>query len=280
MGKIVVVTDSTADLPKELLVRNNIQMVPLQVRVGDCEYKDRIDIMPFEFLNKLEEMEEMPVTSQPPIGDFVQLYEELAQEYDHIISIHFSEKMSGTVKTARLAAKMIEDVDIRVVDSETVTAPLGMMVIEVAGAVKKGRDIEEIMDLIDELKKKIKIYFTMDNLTYLEKGGRIGKATAFLGNLFNVRPLLTIENGEITPYKRIRGERRLYRTIEELVERDLNGKQGYKVIILYGKYLDKANKLKEVITNKFDWEEVEMMRFGSVVGAHIGPTPFGVIFHK
>jgi DegV family protein with EDD domain len=280
MGKIAVVTDSTADLPSKFIEKYNINVIPLKVRLDGDEYEDGIDISREEFLDRLEESNEVPTTSQPPIGKFLDLYKSLAEEYDQILSLHFSEKMSGTIKTARLAASMLEDIDIRVIDSETVTAPLGVMVVEVAKAIKEGKQMDELIDLIAELKENIKIYFTIDDLTYLERGGRIGKATAFIGNLFNVKPMLTIDNGEITPYKRIRGDKRLYKEFKKLAKQELTNNKGHKLVVLYGKYLDNANQLKEMLTEEFDWEEVNMIQFGSVVGAHIGPTPFGMIIYK
>ncbi|PRX30365.1 DegV family protein with EDD domain [Orenia metallireducens] len=280
MGKIAVVTDSTADLPSRLIEEYNINVIPLKVRLDGKEYEDGIDISREEFLDKLEESNQVPTTSQPPIGKFLDLYKALAKEYDQILSLHFSEKLSGTIKTAHLAANMLEDIDIKVIDSETVTVPLGVMVVEIAKAVKAGKQMNELINLIAELKESIKIYFTIDDLTYLERGGRIGKATAFIGNLFNVKPMLTIEAGEITPYKKLRGEKRLYKEFMGLAEKELEGNTGHKLVIIYGKYLDKANQLKEILTQNFEWEEIDMLQFGSVVGAHVGPTPFGMIVYK
>jgi DegV family protein with EDD domain len=280
MGKIAVVTDSTADLPSRLIEEYNINVIPLKVRLDGKEYEDGIDISREEFLDKLEESNQVPTTSQPPIGKFLDLYKALAKEYDQILSLHFSEKLSGTIKTAYLAANMLEDINIKVIDSETVTVPLGVMVVEVAKAVKAGKQMDELINLIAELKESIKIYFTIDDLTYLERGGRIGKATAFIGNLFNVKPMLTIEAGEITPYKKLRGEKRLYKEFIGLAEKELEGNTGHKLVIIYGKYLDKANQLKEILTQNFEWEEIDMLQFGSVVGAHVGPTPFGMIVYK
>ncbi|WP_018249799.1 DegV family protein [Orenia marismortui] len=280
MGKIAVVTDSTADLSPELIARYNINVIPLKVRLGEHEYEDGIDIAREDFLTELEESDIMPSTSQPPIGSFLDLYKKLAEEHEQILSIHFSEKLSGTIKTARLAANMLEDIDIKVVDSKTVTGALGLIVIEAAKAISNGSSLDETINLISQLKENINTYFTIDDLSYLERGGRIGKATAFVGNLFNVKPILTIDNGEITPYKKIRGERKLYKTLTKLVRKELDDNKGHKLVILYGKYLDNANKLRDILTDEFEWEEVSMLQLGSIVSAHVGPTPYGMVIYK
>ncbi|GAB6098527.1 DegV family protein [Halanaerocella petrolearia] len=280
MAKIALVTDSTADLKREQLEEYDIIRIPLQVSIGGKDYKDWVDIGPDKFLEQLDIVDKMPTTSQPPIGEFVQLYERLADDYDAIISLHLSSELSGTVRTARLAADMIDDTKIKVVDSGTVTFSLGIMAIEVAKRIKAGANLQEIIKFIDQLQEKVQLYFTVEKLDYLEKGGRIGKAASFLGNLFRIRPLLTLEEGEVTPYKKIRGEKRLYNSFKQVIEQELSNKEGRKLVVLYGKYQDKADKLKQILIKEFSWQEVEMAQFGSVIGSHVGPTPFGVAFYK
>lgn len=280
MDKIAIVTDSTCDLKPEVLKELEIRMVPLKVTLNEENYYDKIDITSSQFMNLLEETEDLPTTSQPAVGDFVETYEDLASDYDVIFSIHISEEMSGTLKSANLAAQMVDDVEIRVVDSRLVTAPLGVMVSEVSKAANNGKSVAEITDLIKELRENINIYFTVDELDYLEKGGRIGKAAAFLGGLFNVKPILSIEDGIIVPHKKVRGEKRLFKTLKKLVANDLKNGQGQRLVILHGKYKEQANKLKDLMKEEFKWDKVEMIQLGPVVGAHVGPTPFGVITLK
>ncbi|MBM7556433.1 DegV family protein [Halanaerobacter jeridensis] len=274
--EVAIVTDSTADLPLNKLEEYNITRIPLKVSIGGEEYLDQIDLTKKEFLKKLESTEELPTTSQPALGQFIDAYERLAEDYDYILSIHISEKFSGTIKTAHTASNMIEGAKIEVVDSETVTAPLGVIVTEVAKAAHQGQSMEDLLNLIDQLKEQINLYFTVDELDYLEKGGRIGKAAAFLGNLFKIRPLLTVEDGEVSPYKKIRGKRRLYNEFLNLAS-ELRVDGTNNLIILHGLYPDKAYTLKEKLTTEYDWETIEVQEFGSVVGAHVGPTPFGMV---
>ncbi|MGM0370080.1 MAG: DegV family protein [Bacillota bacterium] len=274
--EVAIVTDSTADLEVDTLEKYDITMIPLQVTVNDTEYLDMVELKPEEFLAELEDAEQMPTTSQPPLGKFIEVYEELAAEYDYIISIHISGAMSGTVKTANTASNMVEGAKIEVIDSQTVTIPLGVIVTEVAKAAQRGQSMEDLLDLITRLKEQVTIYFTVDELDYLEKGGRIGKATAFLGNLLKIRPLLTIEDSEIAPYKKVRGQRRLYKHFLKLAGQTRTSGSN-NLIILYGQYEDKAQILREQLTERYDWDTVQKKRFGSVVGAHIGPTPYGMI---
>ena len=192
MGKIAIVTDSTADLTPDKLDKYDIHMVPLQVDIQGEEYWDWKEIGPDKFLTKLEACQEIPSTSQPPIGNFVNLYQELADDYSGIISLHFSSEMSGTLETAKLAADMVEETEIEVIDSRLVTGPLGLMVEEVAQAAQAGSTMEELKELINQLRNRIDIYFTMDDLNYLKRCERFGKAIAFLGNLFTVKPMLTL----------------------------------------------------------------------------------------
>ena len=274
--EVAIVTDSTADLPQTKLEKYDITMIPLQVAVAGEEFLDQVELTTEEFLDKLEITEELPTTSQPSLGKFIDVYENLAENYDQILSIHLSEKFSGTVKTAHTASNMVSGAEIKVVDSETVTVPLGVIVTEVAKAAQEGQSLKQLVTLTEQLKKKVSIYFTVDELDYLEKGGRIGKATAFLGNLFKIKPILTIEDGEIGPYKKVRGERRLYKSFLKLAA-ELRNSGTNNLIILHGRYKDKADILQEKLIAEYDWDRVQVQKFGSVVGAHIGPTPFGMI---
>ncbi len=280
MDKIAIVTDSTCDLKSEVLKELGVRMVPLKVTLNEKDYYDKVDISSSKFMDLLDGIDVLPTTSQPAVGDFVATYEDLADDYDVIFSLHISEEMSGTLKSANLAAQMVDDVEVKVVDSRLVTAPLGVMVSELAKAANKNKSVGEISALIKELRKNINIYFTVDELDYLEKGGRIGKAAAFLGGIFNVKPILSIEDGVIVPYKKVRGEKRLFKTFKELVENNLENGQGQRLVVLYGKYEAQANKLKDLMTEEFEWGEVEMIQLGPVVGAHVGPTPFGVVILK
>ena len=276
--EVAIVTDSTADLPLDKLEEHNINLIPLKVIIDGEEHLDQVELTTKEFLDKLEETEGLPTTSQPALGKFIELYEELAEDYDYILSLHISEKLSGTFQTAQTASTMVPGVEIEVVDSKLVSASLGTLVLKVAKAAQQGKSMEELLDLVEELKEEIHLYFTVEELDYLEKGGRIGKAEAFLGNLFKIRPLLTVTEGEVDPYKKIRGERRLYNSFLNIAS-EKRSEGSNNLIILYGNNKNKANNLKDKLVAEYKWDQVQMQRFGAVVGAHVGPTPFGMVIY-
>lgn len=274
--EVAIVTDSTADLPLDRLQEQQIRVIPLNVSVGGEEYLDQIELSTNSFLDKLAANDKMPTTSQPPLGKFVDLYEELAKDYDYILSLHISGGLSGTVKTAQTASNMVSGAEIKVVDSKLVTVALGVVVEKAAKAAREGQSLEEILALVEDLKEQVKLYFTVEELDYLEKGGRIGKAAAFLGNLFKIRPLLTLDDGEVDSYQKIRGKKRLYNAFIDLAAK-LRTTGSNKLIILYGRKEEQAEILKDKLTTEYNWDSVEMHQFGAVVGAHVGPTPFGMV---
>ncbi|MFO7820184.1 MAG: DegV family protein [Halanaerobacter sp.] len=276
--EVAIVTDSTADLSLDKVKEHNINLIPLKVIIDGEEYLDQVELTTEEFLDKLEETEGLPTTSQPALGRFIELYEELAADYDYILSIHISEELSGTFQTAQTASRMATGAQIEVVDSKLVSAPLGVVALEAAKAAQQGKNIEELLDLVEELKEEVHLYFAVEELDYLEKGGRIGKAAAFLGNLFKIRPLLTVTEGEVDPYKKVRGERRLYNSFLDIASEKRKAGTN-NLIILYGNNKDKANILKEKLIAEYEWNQVQMQRFGAVVGVHVGPTPFGMVIY-
>ena len=203
--KIGILTDSTCDLGPDLLERYGIEMVPLVINFSEEEvYRDKLDITNQEFFTKLVQAEKLPTTSQPAIGWFVDKYKEMAESYDAIISIHLAESLSGTCHSARMAANQVEDVRIEVIDSASASMGIGFQVLLARKLAEEGLEFEEIVERVKEMQKNLKIFFTVNDLSYLEKGGRIGKASAFLGSILNFYPILNIseKNGEILPIER------------------------------------------------------------------------------
>jgi DegV family protein with EDD domain len=205
MSKVAIVTDSTADIPKDLVERYGIKVIPLYVNFEDRSYlDDRVDITSKQFYERLRSVKKQPTTSQPTPQDFIKAYSELLKENGSIISIHISKKMSGTYNSAEMARKELSDSDIEVIDSELVHIPLGILVIKAAELARDGKSKEEILDAINKLKQKITVLFIPSTLKYLIMGGRIGRAKGLIASVLEIRPILTLRLGEVSQFKTTR----------------------------------------------------------------------------
>lgn len=277
MERISIVTDSTADLPRELLAKYDITTVPLKIYFGDEEFREGIDLFPDEFYEKLRSSPHHPRTSQPSPAEFAACYETLSQKSDRIISIHLSSKLSGTYQSAVLARDMVK-VPVDVIDSKGASMMIGFAVLEAARAAKEGMDRESILNKIYDVIKKLKVYFVVDTLDWLQRGGRIGKASAFLGDLLNIKPMLTISNGLVTPVEKIRGNTRVLDRLLEKVSVDAN-RAPFTGTILHAGCRDKAEKYKEIFEKHFDFKELTISAIGAVIGTYTGPGTTGIIYY-
>lgn len=279
MRKIKIVTDSTADLPISLLNQYNISVIPLKVIFNDNIYREGIDITVQEFYAKLAQAEQLPTTSQPSPGEFQELYEKLTEDGSTVISIHISAKMSGTYQSAILAKSNLPDRDIRVIDSKQVTIALGLVVLAAAKAVKDNKTADEVEQIAYEIAKKVKIYFIVDSFENLHKGGRIGKATALLGTVLNIKPILTIEDGVVAPFEKIRGKgKAVERIISLLKEYSQTNKLSYYAV-LHANALDEAVSLHGKLITEIEPCENFIGDIGAVVGTHAGAGTMGLIFY-
>lgn len=273
MSQVRIVTDSTADIPAELREKLGIAMVPLKVLFGQEVFRDAVDIGPEQFYAKLAEASDMPTTSQPSPVEFQEVYQKLAEEGDGpIISIHLSSKMSGTYQSAVLAKSMIEgDADIEVVDSRSASYGNGLLVVAAAEAAKQGKSKEEILELIAKLRQEQRLYFLVDTLEYLQRGGRIGKAAALFGSLLNIKPILSIAaEGEVYSVDKIRGQKKAMNRIVDLLQQDMGGKPIH-LILAYTTERETAEELKSLISQHFTLESVHYTHIGPVIGTHVGP---------
>src|SRR6056297_758046 len=192
--KIAVVTDSCADIPKALIEKLGITVVPLNVIFGEEVLKDGDDITSKEFYKRLEESKKLPSSSQPTPDEFSEVYQNLLKKYDKIISIHLSEKLSGTINSARAAAKEFGE-KVFTFDSQSISVGVGLQVEATVEAIKEGLSLDEIKDYLQRLRESTHVMFTLDTLEYLEKGGRIGKAESLIGSLLNIKPIIIVKEG-------------------------------------------------------------------------------------
>ncbi|KPD00133.1 DegV domain-containing protein [Geobacillus sp. BCO2] len=203
--KIAIVTDSTAYLPKDVRERLGIRMIPLSVIFGDETYREEIDMTADEFFVKIKQHPKLPTTSQPSVGEFVDLFTAIREEgYDAVISIHLSSGISGTYQGAVTAGTMVDGLRVYAYDSEISCMAQGFYAIEAAEMAQAGKTPDEILARLDEMKRTLRAYFMVDDLAHLQRGGRLTGAQAFIGGLLQIKPLLRFENKVIVPFEKIR----------------------------------------------------------------------------
>lgn len=283
MSNVKIVTDSTADIPQHIAEELNIKIVPLKVHFGEEVFLDGVDIQSNEFYAKLESTEDLPTTSQPSPVDFVDAYKSVAGDQDdpHIISIHISSALSGTYQSALLAQNMLGDkLDVHVIDSKKASYAIGYVVRKVAEAAKNGANKQECIDLAEKLSRDVRIYFLVDTMEYLQKGGRIGKASAVLGSLLNIKPILSLnETGEVYPVDKVRGSKKAQARIMQILK-DYAAENEVGIAVVHANYEDKAEQIVQELKDQFNITESLITNIGPVLGTHVGPKAFGVIMIK
>ncbi|WCN39043.1 DegV family protein [Aneurinibacillus uraniidurans] len=272
---LYIVTDSTADIPKPLMQELNIPIVPLKVHVEGQTYLDGVTLSSNEFYEKLQSSEQLPRTSQPAPLDFVNVYEEIAARDPEaeIISIHLSSALSGTYQTAMLAAGMVEEkVKVHVVDSRSASYALGAIVVAAARLVRNGGTLEECLTLVRTLISEHRVYFVMDTLMYLQKGGRIGKAASIVGSLLNIKPILMFdESGEVAVVEKVRGKKKAVARILELAKEYAN-ERPVTAAAVYTTDRDEAAVLKGQVEQELTVTgEAVLAQLGPVIGTYGGP---------
>lgn len=273
-----LITDSTADLPSELVERYNIEIVPLKIHLGEETYMDYYGIAPDEFYRLLRSTELFPTTTQPSPQDFVEVYRRLAEEDNCLISVHISSKLSGTYQSAMIARQQFPDIKIHVVDSRQASLGLGMIVLAAAKAIEAGEGVDRVLSLIGRLSQKIRTYFSVDSLEYLHRGGRIGRAQAFLGTMMRIKPLLELRDGEVYPVERIRGQQRLVRRMAQLV-RDAAEAGALKVGLICTDNEEVFSMLSQQLAQIGNLELEYIGKVGGIITSHVGPGAIGVSYY-
>ena len=285
MSKIVIVTDSTADIPSEIADRLGIVVVPLTVHFEDKSYLDRIDIINQEFYEYLKTCKTLPTTSQISPGVFLETYQKLAEEgFEEIISVHLAKTLSGTVDSARIASQMIADkVKVTVVDSLTATMGLGNFVHYLAKLINEKAPMAKIQQAIVEIPKKTSLYFLLDSLDNLEKGGRIGKASYLVGSILNIKPILRLEEGVIEGYDKVRGskENKALIRLADIVAQKIDPSKKLYASFGYNDRRESSEQLKTLLQERgIETDEASWQEIGSVVSCHIGLGAVGIAFFQ
>ncbi|WP_208560817.1 DegV family protein [Marinilactibacillus kalidii] len=275
--KIAIVTDSTAYLSHEQYDSHNIYSVPLSCIVQNEVFKEERDITSEAFFLKVREMDKLPTSSQPTVGDFIALYEELGKTYDAIISIHLSSKISGTYQNAVSVSQSLEHVEIYPYDSELAAAGQAFQVLEAARLAKEGNSVEMILEQLDKIKKETELYFVVDDLTNLVKGGRLSRAAGSVATLLSIKPVLTFVDGFIVPYDRIRTKKKALRRIENLLEQSVNtSDHPIQATVVHAFSENEAQAFKEKLEIDFPMVDFSLSFLGPVVGVHTGEGAIGL----
>jgi DegV family protein with EDD domain len=269
-----IVTDSTSDIPLALAQDLGISVVPLSVIFGDEVYKEGIEITHDLFYDKLVKSKVMPTTSAPSVGDFLSVYEPLLKETDEIVSVHISSRLSATYNNACQAAKQLSDQGARVevIDSLSVSFGLSFIAQAAARAAAGGATVEEIRAIADRMIPRLRIMVVLDTLEYVRRGGRIGRARAFLGAMLKVKPILTFRDGEVHPEERVR-------TKALALERMIQIATSYRIKeagIGYSTNPQDAEDLKRRMEAIVPGVDISIVRLGPVLGVHGGPGTLGI----
>jgi len=264
-----IVTDSTSDIPPQLIKELDILVVPVYVQIGEKFLRDGIDISHDEIYDKVREGSTKITTSQPNPHDFADVYQKLSQETNDIISIHLTSDLSGTYNSALQGKDMINSpMNVEVVDSRTVSMGLGLITIAAARMAQKGKNMAEITEEVKSIAPNTNVFAMFDTLKYVLQGDRLGKASALLGNLLNVKPMLTIKNGKLSPAGVSRTRKKGLDRLFDIVK---NTKHPYEVGIAQSTTSDETITLKERLSSLVDKSRIYISRLGPALGSHGGP---------
>lgn len=268
--KTAVVTDSTAYLTPEERARYNIRMVPLSVNLEDGTYEEEVTITASEFYDKVRSAKVFPKTTQPPVGKFVELFEELAKEYDEIVTIHLSSGISGTYQGAVQAGNMVDNIEVYAFDSEIACGPLGMFAIEAAKMAEQGASAKEIIAKLEELKATMRAYFIVDDLAHLQRGGRLSAAAALIGGLLQVKPILHFVDTKIVPFEKIRTRKKAMRRVEELLKESTQQHEKLQAVIIHANCEEEGRAWLAQLQQDFPTVDFKFSYFGPVIATHLG----------
>jgi len=279
MTRIAIVTDSTASLPPELVERYDIHVIPCRVIFEGQVFRDGVDITPAQFYQMLQKAPDLPTTSQPSIGEFVELYRALGRKSEAIVSIHIAEPLSGTLACAYATKRMLSSVSIEIIDSQSVSMGLGFITLAAARAAAEGKEVAEVVTAARELIPRMSFFFVVDTLEYLAKGGRIGGASALMGSVLQIKPILHIAKGRIEVLKKVRSKGKAQRRLLEIMEARIGSASSVHAAVLHAAAPEEAQAVREELARRFNCAELYVSEFSPALGTHAGPGMIGVAFY-
>jgi DegV family protein with EDD domain len=275
---IKIVTDSTADVPQELMERYDIRAVPINILLGTETYQEGIEIDRPTFFRKLEEV--MPTSSQPSPGQFAEVYRELAEQDHSILSIVITSKHSGTYQSAVLARSMLPEADIEVFDTLSISIGTGYQVLAAARAAEEGQSMEEIIQLLEGIRSGMFLYLTPATLKYLQRSGRVGKLSGALGALLDLKPVIKVEDGVLEAFQNVRTRGKALDRIVELTEEAVGTTEPVKLAITHAQAPDEAEELRQQLESTFNCDEMIVVDLACSLTVHGGPGIIAIVSYK
>lgn len=280
MNPIQIVTDSMIDLPKDMIEAHNIVVVPLTIIFDDKEYRDGIDLTNIQFYEKLSQAKELPKTSQVTPNAFMEVFKKSLEEGKDILCINGSSKASGTHQSAVLAKNSLDSERIHVFDTMGLSLGGGMYVYEAIKMMADGKNLEEIMKGLHDMKLKVDHIFTVDTLEYLKKGGRLNPMKATIATMLNIKPILTVEEGLVESLDKVRGSKKVIGKMIELAKARGENFEGKTVGISHAISLEALEMLREHVKKELNPKEIVVSEIGCTIGTHAGPGTLALFYVK
>ncbi len=279
MVKTAWVTDSTAFLDDELINHPDLYTIPLTILLDGEEFADGIDLTAAQLFAKLKELKSPPKTSQPAVGVFQELYEKLAKDYDQVVAVLLSGKLSGTVSSSEQAAKLV-DIPVTTFDSHILTAPMTAILKKGMELVEAGISVSSAIDQLESLKTTNETYVLIGSLEQLHRSGRMSGLQFFLGSMLNVKPIISIENGALNTKEKVRSDKKAKEKILDYFKSSYEKHRFKEVYILYGLHLEHANEWKVELERQYPELKVICCPLGAVIGVHAGENTLGISWHN
>lgn len=277
--RIAVVTDSTSDIPPDLVDEYGITVVPQVLIMGNETWRDGVEIDSATFYELLRTSPHFPASSQPSIKDFYDRFITLGKDHEGIVAVLVSNELSGTINSAVTAAASLPEIPIEIIDSRAVSMQLGLMALAAARVAARGGDLEAVAGIARQMLGRVHLYFVVDTLEYLHRGGRIGAASRLFGTALNLKPVLCVTDGIVQPVAKVRSRRKALDRVYSLVETELGGGRDAQMGVLHVAAPEEAARLAEELEQRFQPTEMIRTECGPVIGTHAGPGTVGVVFY-
>lgn len=277
--KIALLTDSACDIPQDLIKKLNIKMLPLKIIYPGIEYSDRVDINPQDVYDKMPD--EIPTTSMPCLGEIKTTLEKIKNEgFTHLLAVHLSSGLSGTFQAVQMAANDIDNMIVTVIDTKTLSIGQGWMVLDAARNIARGLSFDKVVDQLYKLKPKVHVYYVLETLEYLRRGGRIGRVAGMLGEFLHLKPIISIdEEGKYFTYCKARGRKKSIERLIQIVEENIKDKPAH-LAVMHGGARKEAEEILQRLSHLSNVKEIITSDISPALGVHTGPGLLGVSFYE